>query len=142
MRDVVRLLLLTALRRDEVAYLTWGEVDIVNHRLVIPGERMKNGELHEVPLSAPAMALLKARMPEIRRCAISFSRPQLHADRELGRDFHSDQEGDRQSPFAEGPTLCLSRYSAFFRLAALGRIRCRCFRSSLGAQKVGHKCDL
>jgi integrase len=66
MRDVVRLLLLTALRRDEVAYLTWGEVDMVNHRLVIPGERMKNGELHEVPLSAPAFALLKARKPALR----------------------------------------------------------------------------
>jgi integrase len=58
----VRLLLLTALRRDEVARLTWAEVDLINRRLVIPGERMKNRELHEVPLSAPALALLKARM--------------------------------------------------------------------------------
>ena len=62
-RDAVRLLLLTALRRDEGADLTWGEVDFVNRRLVIPGERMKNGELHEVPLSPRALALLKARMP-------------------------------------------------------------------------------
>ena len=62
-RDAVRLLLLTALRRDEVAGLTWGEVDFVKRRLVIPGERMKNGELHEVPLSPQALAILKARMP-------------------------------------------------------------------------------
>jgi integrase len=63
-RDAVRLLLLTALRRDEGAGLTWGEVDFVNRRLVIPGERMKNGEPHEVPLSPRALALLQARIPE------------------------------------------------------------------------------
>ena len=63
MRDAVRMLLFTALRRDEIGCLTWGEVDLVNHRLVISGERMKNRELHEVPLSAPAIAILEARMP-------------------------------------------------------------------------------
>ena len=62
-RDAVRLLLLTALRRDEGAELPWGEVDFVNRRLVIPGERMKNEELHEVPLSPQALAILKARVP-------------------------------------------------------------------------------
>ena len=62
-RDATRLLLLTALRRDEVAGLLWGEVDLVNRRLVISGERMKNGEPHEVPLAPRALALLQARMP-------------------------------------------------------------------------------
>jgi integrase len=62
-RDAVRLLLLTALRRDEGVCLPWGEVDFVHHRLVIPGDRMKNGEPHEVPLSPCALALLQARMP-------------------------------------------------------------------------------
>jgi integrase len=62
MRDAVRMMLLTALRRDEAAYLTWGEVDFANRRLVIPGSRMKNGETHEVPLSAPAIVILEARM--------------------------------------------------------------------------------
>jgi integrase len=62
-RDAVRLLLLTACRRDEIVELPWGEVDFVNRRLVIPGERMKNGELHIVPLSPQALAILKARAP-------------------------------------------------------------------------------
>jgi integrase len=62
-RDAVRLLLLTALRRDEGACLRWGEVDFVHNRLVIPGERMKNREPHEVPLSPRPLALLRARMP-------------------------------------------------------------------------------
>jgi integrase len=62
-RDAVRLLLFTALRRDECAELPWGEVDFVNRRLVIPGKRMKNEEPHEVPLSPQALAILKARVP-------------------------------------------------------------------------------
>jgi integrase len=62
-RDAVRLLLLTALRRDEGVELPWGEVDLVNRCLVISGERMKNEEPHEVPLSPRALALLQARMP-------------------------------------------------------------------------------
>ena len=62
-RDAVRLLLLTACRRDEIVELPWGEVDFVNRRLVIPGERMKNGEEHQIPLSPQAFALLKARVP-------------------------------------------------------------------------------
>jgi integrase len=62
-RDAVRLLLLTALRCDEGACLRWIEVDFLRHRLLIPGERMKNREPHEVPLSPCALALLRARMP-------------------------------------------------------------------------------
>jgi integrase len=62
-RDAVRLLLLTACRRDEIVELPWGEVDLVNRRLVIPGERMKNGDEHIVPLSPQALAILKAHMP-------------------------------------------------------------------------------
>jgi integrase len=62
-RDAVRLLLLTACRRDEIVELPWREVDFVNRRLVIPGERMKNGEEHQVPLSQQALAILKARVP-------------------------------------------------------------------------------
>jgi integrase len=62
-RDSVRLMLFTALRRDEAAELPWGEFDLVHGRLLIPGERMKNGEPHEVPLAPQAIALLKARMP-------------------------------------------------------------------------------
>ena len=75
-RDAVRLLLLTALRRDEAAELPWREVDLVNRRLIIPGERMKNGEAHEVPLSPQALAMLKARSPaDPRRMISSFRRP-------------------------------------------------------------------
>ena len=56
----VRLLLLTAARRNEVAQMVWGEVDFDNSLWVIPGHRAKNGAPHEVPLSRMAVDLLKS----------------------------------------------------------------------------------
>jgi integrase len=60
-RDLIRFLLLVPLRRNEASELTWAEVDFDHQRLVISGARMKNGEPHELPLSEPAIALLKGR---------------------------------------------------------------------------------
>ncbi len=61
---IVRLLLLTAQRRDEVAALPWAEVDIAAGLWSMPGERTKNGLPHDVPLSRPALAIL-AETPRI-----------------------------------------------------------------------------
>jgi integrase len=62
-RDLIRFLLLVPLRRSEASELTWSEVDFDRQppRLVIGGARMKNGEMHELPLSGAAIALLKGR---------------------------------------------------------------------------------
>jgi integrase len=53
-----RLLLLTAVRRGEAAYMTWSELDLDNSLWVIPAHRTKSGTLHEVPLSGMAVDLL------------------------------------------------------------------------------------
>ena len=50
-------------RRNEASELVWSEIDFNHQRLVISGDRMKNGEPHELPLSAPTIALLKGRQP-------------------------------------------------------------------------------
>jgi integrase len=55
----VRLLLLTACRRNEIAGLRWSE--IVDGRIVLPATRTKNGRQHMVPLSAAASEVLAAR---------------------------------------------------------------------------------
>ena len=60
-RDLVRLLLLVPLRRDEAAGLAWSEVDLPLRRIRIPAHRAKTREAHELPLSTPALALLEAR---------------------------------------------------------------------------------
>lgn len=57
---VVRLLMLTGQRRSEIAELRWGEVDWDRQLLIVPADRVKNrAGTHEVPLSAPALAILR-----------------------------------------------------------------------------------
>lgn len=57
---VVRLLILTAQRREEVAALAYGELDFESALWSIPKGRTKNGLPHDVPLSDPAVHLLRA----------------------------------------------------------------------------------
>ncbi len=63
-RDLVRLLMLTGQRRDEIGRMRWSELDLDAALWTIPKERAKNGQAHLVPLSAPAVAILRA----CRRC--------------------------------------------------------------------------
>ncbi len=52
------LILLTACRQAEIVGATWDEVDFKRRLWVIPGERMKKGIEHRIPLSGPAVELL------------------------------------------------------------------------------------
>jgi integrase len=56
---IVRLLILTAQRREEVGAMRWAEIDEANASWTIPRERSKNGQPHEVPLSPPALLILR-----------------------------------------------------------------------------------
>lgn len=60
--DIVRLLLLTGQRREEVAAMTWSELDLEEGVWRLPGTRTKNGRPHEVPLSGAAVSILKGRV--------------------------------------------------------------------------------
>jgi integrase len=53
----VQLLILTGARREEVGQLRWSE--IADRTIELKGDRTKNGEPHNIPLSAPALALLE-----------------------------------------------------------------------------------
>jgi integrase len=57
---IVRMLMLTGQRREEVASMAWGEVAPDLSTWTIPGRRAKNGVTHAVPLSGPAQAILRA----------------------------------------------------------------------------------
>jgi integrase len=59
-RAALLLLILTATRSGEIRGAVWDEFDLKAGIWTIPGERMKAKELHRVPLSAPALALVKA----------------------------------------------------------------------------------
>jgi integrase len=56
---IVRLLMLTGQRRDEIANLVWGEVG--PDAITLPAARSKNKREHVIPLSEPARAILAAR---------------------------------------------------------------------------------
>jgi integrase len=64
---IVRLLMLTGCRADEIGSLSYSEIS--DNAITLPAARVKNAREHILPLSAPARAILEAR-PKI-----------------LGRDF-------------------------------------------------------
>jgi integrase len=57
--NVVRLLLLTGQRRNEIGHLQWSEIDLVRKLLILPASRVKNGRQHELPLSAQTLAIIE-----------------------------------------------------------------------------------
>jgi integrase len=56
---IVDLLALTGQRREEVAQMTWDELDLSQRNWVIPKSRTKNKKAHIVHLSDQALAVLK-----------------------------------------------------------------------------------
>ncbi|MFL5216732.1 MAG: tyrosine-type recombinase/integrase [Microvirga sp.] len=58
---IVEVLALTAQRREEVAQITWDELDLQKQVWEIPSTRTKNGKPHIVHLSDLAMRVLDAR---------------------------------------------------------------------------------
>ncbi len=60
----VEFVILTAARTSEVFNATRGEFDLDSGVWTIPGDRMKSGRPHRVPLSAPALALVQAAVSD------------------------------------------------------------------------------
>jgi integrase len=55
---LLHLLMLTGQRVNEIARLRWAEVDTRDRCLILGAERVKNAQVHEVPLAEVASALL------------------------------------------------------------------------------------
>jgi integrase len=64
-------LILSAARTGEIIGARWDEVDLKVKIWVVSGERMKTGREHRVPLSGPALAVLR-QMNEIRESDFVF----------------------------------------------------------------------
>ena len=56
----LRLQILTAARPGEATAAQWSEFDLDNGLWTVPGERMKAGREHRVPLAPPVVAMLRA----------------------------------------------------------------------------------
>jgi integrase len=61
---IVRLLMLTGQRRDEVAGMRWSELNLETGTWTLPASRTKNKREHLVPLSAPVIEILTMRQQE------------------------------------------------------------------------------
>jgi integrase len=62
---LVKLLVLTGQRLAEVGGMRWDEINLENRLWTLPAKRVKNNELHEVPLSDAAVAIISA-LPRIK----------------------------------------------------------------------------
>lgn len=73
---VLMVQILTAVRPGEARCALWTDIDLDGGLWTIPGERMKSGAEHRVPLSAPALSLLWAvetlRVPGSPSAALVF----------------------------------------------------------------------
>ena len=56
--NIIRLLLLTGARRNEVQTMRWADLDLAEGNWTKPGATTKQKTVHKVPLSAPAIQLL------------------------------------------------------------------------------------
>jgi integrase len=56
---LVRMLILTGARRDEIGGARWAEIDLAATLLTIPAERVKGNFAHTVPLTPTASAILE-----------------------------------------------------------------------------------
>lgn len=69
---IVKMLMLTGQRRNELAGLRWGEIDWDRKLLIVPVDRVKNrAGAHEVPLSEPALEILR----EAQAACLALARP-------------------------------------------------------------------
>jgi integrase len=71
-QHIYRLLALTGLRRNEVAWARWSEFNLEQKVWTIPAERMKGGAAHVVPLTADVLAILH-ELPRFRDGGFLFS---------------------------------------------------------------------
>ena len=69
---IVRLLILTGARRDEVAQMEWREVDIDRAVWTLPASRSKNRREHTIPLSDTVLDVLRS-LPRIDRSGFVFT---------------------------------------------------------------------
>jgi integrase len=57
---IIRLLMLTGCRRDEIGAVRWSEIDLKAKTITLPGERTKNKTVHVVPLCVEAVKSLES----------------------------------------------------------------------------------
>jgi len=65
---IVRLLILTGCRREEIGRLRWSEINIETGLLSVPGDRTKNGHPLNLPLPEIALDILRSALRRETKC--------------------------------------------------------------------------
>src|SRR5262249_13520227 len=81
--QIVRLVMLTGCRREEIGFLRWSEIDMEARTIMLPSDRTKNGQQHVVPLSEAAVKVFQSLA------------------RRDGRDYVFGRNGDGYSNWSE-----------------------------------------
>jgi integrase len=91
---ILKLLMLTGQRREEIGGLRRQEIDLDKAVISLPGERTKNKRPHDIPLSGPAITLLKSHLARLdpereyifgngRRGYSAWAKPKSRLDQKL-----------------------------------------------------------
>lgn len=71
--NIVKLLILTGQRREEIGGLLWSEINLTDNHIILPGFRTKNGRQHVIPLSTEARQVIDATpRTEGRDCVFGY----------------------------------------------------------------------
>jgi integrase len=114
---ILRLLMLTGQRRDEIGWLRWSEIEGQGKTasIALPASRTKNHRPHDIPLSAAALAILDA-------CTMTKGRDLVFGQGRGGYSgwSHSKTDFDLVVRINQPWTLHDLRRSAATRMADLG----------------------
>jgi integrase len=125
---IVKLLILTAQRRDEVGHMLRSEIDL--SMWSIPGSRTKNGEPHQVPLSNSALDILSSLDERDgsdhvfgigERGFSGWSRAKAALDKRISDERPAHAKGKKNTPMAPWRLHDLRRSTAT-RMAELGTL--------------------
>ena len=75
LKPIIRFALETAMRREEIASLTWKQVDLKNRTAHLP--KTKNGSARSVPLSSAAIAILQGMPHNIDGTIFNLTKDQI-----------------------------------------------------------------
>jgi integrase len=102
LNDAFRVRILTAQRGGEVFRMRWQDIDLEIGWWEIPADFTKNGEIHRVPLTPPAAAILKARH-SIARPGAEWVFEHVRPSKIEGRDFGNvSARGKKAAAFLSG----------------------------------------
>jgi integrase len=113
--NIVKLLMLTAQRRDEIGGLEWSEIDQQAKVISLPASRTKNSRPHDIPLSSAALALVVA-LPRRTGRALVFG----SGEGGYSGWSRSKEALDESAKLSEAWTLHDLRRTAATRMADLG----------------------